>query len=139
MYQAIVIIFSIHYSKNWPKIAMARKTMQKIPLSRLKGINIYINDDLYNIARMNLELSDARAKYENSTSIRRPTMHGLVNIFARFIDVCHPDIERVMAAIKGHNFPMNAPIEFDENCHQEHEDTASGQVFHIRSHAFSKK
>ena len=118
---------------------MPRKAMQKIPLSRLKGINVYIKDDLYNVARMNLELSDARAKFENSTSISRPTMHGLVNIFARFINACYPDIDRVLAAIKGHNFPMNAPIEFDENCHQEHGDTASGRVFHIRSHAVSKK
>ena len=118
---------------------MPRKTMQKIPLSRLKGINVYMRDDLYNMARMNLELSDARAKFENSTSISRPTMHGLVSLFARFIDFCSPDIERVLAAIEHHNFPMNAPIEFDEMYHKEHKNTSSGKVFHIRSHTDRKK
>lgn len=118
---------------------MSRKTMQHVPLSRLKGINVYMQDDLYNLARMKLELNDTRAKITNSTSISRPTIHGLVNIFARFIDSCSPDIERVLAAIKRHNFPMNAPIEFDERCQQEHEDTISGRVLHIRSHGDSRK
>ncbi len=95
---------------------MSRKTTQYVPLSRLKGIDIYMQDDLYNLARMKLELNDARAKYENSTTISRPTVHGLVNLFARFIDSCNPDHDRVLAAIDRHNFSMNAQIEFDEMC-----------------------
>jgi len=101
--------------------------MQKIPLSRLKGINVYMQDDLYNLARMNLELIDARAKYMKSTSISRPTVHGLVSLFASFIDPCNPDIDRVLAAIESHKFPMNIPIEFDDECQK---DIVSG-VFSI--------
>lgn len=132
---------NLQYSlfKNWLIIAIFRKTMQKVPLSRLKGINVYMQDDLYNMARMKLELNDARAKIMNSTSVSRPTMHGLVSLFARFIDACSPDIERVLTAIERHNFPMNAPIDFDEKCHQKYKDTSSVQVSHIRSHAVSKK
>ncbi len=97
-----------------------------VPLSRLKRINVYMQDDLYNMARMKIELNDAGAKHENKTSISRPTVHGLVSLFAKFIDACSPDHDRVLSAIERYNFPMNAPIEFEERCQQEHMDTVSG-------------
>ncbi len=110
--------------------------MEYVPLSRLKGINVYLQDDLYNMARMKLELNDARAKYMKSATISRPTVRGLVSIFASFIDQCNPDNDRVLAAIESHKFPMNIPINFDD---EGQKDIVSGRVFHIRAHTNRKK
>lgn len=97
---------------------MNRGSLEKVPLSRLKGIAVYVQDDLYNLARIKLELNDARAKYEGSTAIARPTINGLAKLFAGFIDACTPDYDYVFAVIQRHKLPLTATIDFDESCQQ---------------------
>jgi hypothetical protein len=86
-----------------------------IPLSKLKGIKVYYEDDLYDVALLILKLMDARAKYESSNTRSRPTINGLIRDFASLIDATSPDEETVFSAIEKYNFPLNAGIEFDED------------------------
>ena len=89
-----------------------------LPLSRLKGISIYYENDLYETALLKLKLNDARAKCDGSNTISRPTVNGLVKIFAQLVDTCYPDYDRVFSVTEEHNLPLNAKVEFDnnENC-----------------------
>ena len=86
-----------------------------IPLSKLKGIKVYYEEDLYDVALLILKLRDARAKHESSNRRSRPTINGLVRNFASLINPTSPDEETVFSAIEKYNFPLNAGIEFDED------------------------
>ncbi len=88
--------------------------MDKLPLSKLKGINVYAENDLYETALLMLRLCDAKAKYDSSKTKSRPTVNGLGKQFALFIDVLHPDYDTVFSVIEKHNLPLNATIEFDD-------------------------
>lgn len=89
-------------------------TLDILPLSKLKGISVYCEDDLHDLATIMLKLNDARAAYEGSMSISRPTVNGLVKIFAQLINACHPDYGPVFAAVEKHDLPLGVPIEFDD-------------------------
>lgn len=86
-----------------------------IPLSKLKGIKVYYEDDLYYVAFLILRLRDARAKHESSNTRSRPIINGLVRDFASLIDPTMPDEETVFSAIEKCKFPLNVGIEFDED------------------------
>ena len=91
------------------------KENDAIPLNKLKGIKVYYEDDLYDVALLILKLRDARAKHESSNRRSRPTINGLVRDFASLIDPTMPDEKTVFSAIEKYNFPLNAGIEFDED------------------------
>jgi hypothetical protein len=92
-----------------------KKKTNILPVSRLKGISIYYNNDLYDLASLMLKLNDARSNYEGSNSKSRPTINGLAKRFAELINLCSPDYAPVMETIKKHRLPLGAMIEFDEN------------------------
>ena len=87
--------------------------IQRVPLSRLKGVSVYFEDDLYELASLVLRLYDARKRYEGSSTRTRPTVNGLVKKFAGLIDPVHPDDERVLAALEERRLPMGAIVESD--------------------------
>ena len=87
--------------------------MDRILLSKLKGINIYIENDFYEMALLMLKLTDAKAKHNKSNIISRPTVNGLGKKFAQFIDSIYPDYDTVFSVIKEHKIPLGATIEFD--------------------------
>jgi len=97
---------------------MKNKARQTLPLSALKGITIYQPHDLHDVANLKLQLNDARARHEGSTSISRPTVNGLARLFAEFLDVCRPDYEHVFRVIAENGLSLGATIEFDDRCQQ---------------------
>jgi len=84
----------------------------------LKGITVYKQDDLHDVAHLKLTLNDARSRFDETNLTSRPTVNGLVKLFAGFINVCHPDYNHVLSVINRHNLPLGATIEFDEKCQQ---------------------
>jgi len=86
----------------------------KLPLSKLKGIRVYCEDDLHDLALLMLKLKDARAAYEGTNAISRPTVNGLAKTFAQFINPCYPDYGPVFAVVEEHGLPLEATIEFDD-------------------------
>ncbi len=92
-----------------------RKKIDAIPLSKLKGIKVYYENDLYDLAFLILRLRDARAKNESSNTRSRPTVNGLVREFASLINPTMPDEDTIFSAIEKCKFPLNVGIEFDEN------------------------
>jgi len=95
---------------------MEIENMDRIPLSKLKGIKVYIENDLYELALLKLKLIDAKANHEGSNTKRRPTVNGLGKRLAQFIDSLHPDYDKVFSIIKEHKLPLGAAIEFDDSC-----------------------
>ena len=92
-----------------------RKKIDQIPLSKLKGIKVYYENDLYDLALLILRLKDARAKHESSNTRSRPTVNGLVREFASLINPTMPDEGTVFSAIEKFKLPLNVTIEFDED------------------------
>jgi hypothetical protein len=92
-----------------------KNEMNEIPLSKLREISVYFDNDLYEVAQLILKLKDARAKYESSNRKSRPTVNGLVRAFIGLIGPIYPDEETVISVIKKHKLPLNASIEFDED------------------------
>lgn len=87
---------------------------RQLPLSKLKGLSVYCQDDLHDLASFMLKLNDARAAYEGSTAITRPTVHGLAETFAELINPCSPDYGPVFAVVEERKLPLRASIEFDD-------------------------
>ncbi|MBT9588951.1 hypothetical protein IV102_36795 [bacterium] len=90
-----------------------RQLPEVCPVSRLKGIKIYYDNDLYEFAMLQLKLYDARAVYEGTNSRSRSTVNGLVKNFAGLINACNPDYATVLAAINRLGLSLRASIEFD--------------------------
>ena len=88
--------------------------MESIPIKRLRGINVYIDNDFYDVAFLMLKLIDAKAKVDATSYKSRPTLNGLVTKFSHFIDRVNPDKEKVLSVLKEHKLPMNASIVFDD-------------------------
>ena len=88
--------------------------VDKLPLTRLKGIRVYCEDDLHDLALLKLKLNDARAAYEGTNAISRPTVNGLAKTFAKLINPCYPDYGPVFAVVEEHGLPLGATVEFDD-------------------------
>lgn len=89
------------------------RRLDKISINRLKGISVYLENDLYEYALLMLKLIDARQKYEKSNAKSRPTACGLAHGFAAMINRLEPDYDLVLKVIKKHKLPLNATIEYD--------------------------
>jgi hypothetical protein len=87
-----------------------------LPLSELKGIQVYFPNDLHTLAELMIRLSDARAKHVGSKAISRPTVNGLAKTFAQLIDACNPDYQTVFDVIEQQGLPLGVAVELDENC-----------------------
>jgi hypothetical protein len=86
-----------------------------LAVSRLKGISIYFEDDLYQLALLMLKLRAGRSAYEDSKSYAMPTVNGLAKRLAELVDQCYPDYDTVFAVIERHDLPLGTAIELDEN------------------------
>ena len=95
---------------------MRKNEPRVLPLSKLKGIQVYFPNDLHAVALLMIRLSDARAKHVGSDAISRPTVNGLAKTFAQLIDACNPDYRTVFDIIERHRLPLGAGVELDENC-----------------------
>ena len=84
-----------------------------VPVSKLKGVQVYYENDLHDFAVLKLKLNDARARHDQSGTVSRPTVYGLARLFAGFIDRCHPDYDIVFSVIEDHGFPLDATVRFD--------------------------
>lgn len=91
-----------------------RRLPEVCPVSRLKGIKIYYDNDLYEFAMLQLKLCDARAVYEGTNARTRPTVNGLAKTFAGLVNTCYPDYATVLAAIDRHGLSLAASIHFDD-------------------------
>ncbi len=85
-----------------------------LPVSRLKGIGVYCEDDLHDLALLMLNLRYARAAHEGTNLIPRPTLNGLARQFAELINKCYPDYGPVFAVIEKHGLPLGAALELDD-------------------------
>ena len=82
-------------------------------MSRLEGVSVYFEDDLYELASLALRLYDARDRCEGGGVKSRPTVYGLVKTLASLVDPVNPDDERVLAALEDRRLHMRASVEFD--------------------------
>ena len=87
---------------------------QTLPLSKLKGINVYCENDLHDFARLMLTVWDAHAAHHGQNSVSRPTVNGLARKFASFANVLQPDNDYVDALIARHGLHRGAVIKFDD-------------------------
>ena len=92
--------------------------MSRIPkpikLSQLKGISIYFKDDFYQTAKLVLKIYDGRRKRLNESGVRRPTIHGMIRIFASLSNECDPKTEFVEKEVLRKKWHPNSPIKFDD-------------------------
>lgn len=86
--------------------------IEPVRLKDLIGISVYYENDLHDVAETVLKLYDAKSKKNNA--IVRPTLYGLIRIFADLVDVCNPDTELVKRRIKMKNLNMRATVAFDD-------------------------
>jgi len=88
--------------------------IEPVRLKDLKGIAVYYEDDLHDVAETILKLYDAKSKKKKENSIIRPTLHGLVQIFANLVDACNPDTQIVKRRIQKKNLNMRSTVKFDD-------------------------
>lgn len=86
-----------------------------VRLKELKGIKIYFEDDFYEAASLILRLYEGEKILLNANTIKRPTIHGMIKVFARLVNTLSPDTKIVEDKLKHKNFAPNATIEFDED------------------------
>lgn len=81
----------------------------RVHLARLKGIRVLFEGDLHQLAQFVLRAYDA--EQAGTTSVARPTLHGLAGIYAAALHVDREAVEQVM---KAHGLPLGATVEFDD-------------------------
>ena len=94
---------------------MAKHRLEKIPLSQLKGVSIYFEDDLYTFAAFLLRLFDAKSARDNPNMTSRPAINWVAREFAHLADSMHPDQGRVLAELTRRNIPLVATVEHDHD------------------------
>ncbi len=85
-----------------------------VRLKELKGINVYFEDDFYEASSLVLRLYDGEKDFLNDRAKKRPTIHGMIKIFAGLVNTCYPNTKIVEDKLKYKKFACNATIEFDE-------------------------
>ncbi len=90
-----------------------KDTRKTIPLSQLRGINIYFENDFYQAAKLVLKLWDARRERFNELGKARPTITGMIQIFAGLTDACNPKKDYVKERVVSDEIPLTGVIEFD--------------------------
>lgn len=88
------------------------KPQEKIAISKLEGISILCENDLYDFACLLLRLYDAKDKNTNCKT--RLTLHGLANKYSWLTEVNSDQIEDML---KEHGFLVGSTIEYDKDCH----------------------
>jgi hypothetical protein len=82
----------------------------KIRVSALKKVCILYKGDIYHLARLLLEIDDAKNKGTNIRS--RYTIKGLAAKFAMLSRMDYKDVEKVLLQ---HGLPFGAMVEYDKD------------------------
>ena len=104
---------TLRRGKPMPPKGRFVSSLEKIPISRLKGIGIRYEDDLCDLAYVLLKLDDAKGKADGS--IHRHTAYGLACCYATLADV--PE-ETVLAEVTRFGISPRASVERDESCNR---------------------
>ncbi len=80
-----------------------------IGVSKLKNINILIENDIYELACLLLKIYDAKDKETNTTT--RSTVFGLFKIYARIAGM---DEDQVISIAEHHHLPLGAAVNHDK-------------------------
>ncbi|MDE3090729.1 MAG: hypothetical protein KGJ80_15245 [Chloroflexota bacterium] len=90
---------------------------QEIPVSALKGLGVFFENDLYVLAHFLLKMDDAKDAAANAQNNEthgksRYTVHGLVSTYSMIartnLNHIEPDFER-------YGIPLGATIEYDDD------------------------
>lgn len=81
-----------------------------IPVSSLREISVYRPDDIYDFARLMLELSELNTRRFPEKGTRSLTIYWLIQDFASFIDRFNPDINFVGKAVATADLPLTAIV-----------------------------
>jgi len=81
--------------------------LPKIAVSRLKGLNVFFEDDLYELAMFTLKLHLAR---DIPTQTTRTTVHGLACEFEYLANLRDRRVQKLVA---GRGLPLGASIVAD--------------------------
>src|SRR5436305_13512821 len=84
----------------------------RVEVSRIRGIKILYEDDLYELANVVLKIMDATDKLSEGAVISRPTIDGLTK---HYCSLCNGkiDSERIVEIIVKHGLGIGDVIEFD--------------------------
>ena len=88
--------------------------MDGVPLSQLRGLGVYREDDLFDFARLWMELRALRDARLPKAGTAYCTIYGLVRDFARFIDLMDPDEQPVAEVVARAGLRPGAPIVPDD-------------------------
>jgi hypothetical protein len=83
-----------------------------VKISRLRGIKILCEDDLYELAHIVLKIMDATSKLSEGGVTSRPTINGLAKYYC-FLCNGKIDSARIVEIIVTHGLDMGDVIEFD--------------------------
>jgi hypothetical protein len=84
----------------------------RVALSRLRGITILYEDDLYELANIVLKIMVATDKLSDIGIMSRPTINGLAKQYS-FLCSGKIDSERIGESIVKHGLDLGDIIEFD--------------------------
>ena len=84
-----------------------------IEVSKLKGIKIFYENDLYDFAKLVLNIMDASDRYKGS-SISKPTINGIANYYSW---ICGEKIssDQIVEIANQYGLNGNDEIDFDKN------------------------
>ena len=83
-----------------------------VPVSRLRGITILYENDLYELANIVLQIMSAADKLSETGIISRPTINGLAKQYS-FLCSGKIDSAWISESIAKHGLDMGDIIEFD--------------------------
>lgn len=97
---------------------MKRKYVQEyVKISRLKGLTVFAEDDLYEFAALYLRVERARGTQKtvtgNTVALSYVTIHGLCSKFASFVDAMKLRVEEVEAVVVKAGIPLGACLTND--------------------------
>jgi hypothetical protein len=92
-------------------------TRQEIPVSALKGLGVFFDNDLYVLALFLLKMDDAKdavanAQNNGTQGKSRYTVHGLVSAYSMIARV---NLNHIEPDLEQHGLPLGATIEYDDD------------------------
>lgn len=104
-----------------------RTFQEKVSASRLRGISIYAEDDLYDFARLFVRVLKAKDTAEAGNGVFNRsymTVHGLIGAFAGVVTSIEPIQERVEEAVATAGVSLDAVVVPDEELESARTDLA---------------
>ncbi len=90
---------------------------QKIPVSALKGLGVFFENDLYVLAHFLLKMDDAKdaaanVQHNGTQGKSRYTVHGLVSTYSM---VARTNLNHIEPDLERRGLPLGATIEYDDD------------------------